>query len=85
MGESELTLMIATELGRSTETAERNLRETEGGTSKEEGVNQVTHKNTQGWGDENGNCFVVETRDTLLQTALSMSVFVTSARNEDTW
>ena len=48
MGESELTLMIATELGRSTETAERNLRETEGGTSKEEGVNQVTHKNTQG-------------------------------------
>jgi len=39
------------------ETTERNLREVEGGTPKEGEVNQVTCKNAQGRGDENGNCF----------------------------
>ena len=65
--------MKVIQLAQSTETAERNLREMEGGTPKDGGVNQVTRKNTQGQGD-----------DTLVQPALSMSVFVTGARNEDT-
>ena len=57
LGESELTLTKAIQLAQSMETAERNLREMEGGSPKEGGVNQVTRKNTQGRGDENGNCF----------------------------
>ena len=84
VGESELTLRKAIQLAQSMETAERNLREMEGGTPKEGGVNQVTRKNTQGQGDKMITVFVVETRDTLVQPALPVSVFVTSARNEDT-
>ena len=57
LGESELTLTKPIQLAQSMETAERNLREMEGGSPKEGGVNQVTRKNTQGRGDENGNCF----------------------------
>ena len=57
LGESELNLMKAIQLAQSMETAERNLWEIEGGTPKDEGKNQVTRKNTQGQGNENGNCF----------------------------
>ena len=83
LGKSELNLMKGIQLAQSMEMAERNIREMEGGTPKDGGVNQVTRKNTQGQGNENGNCFVVEIRDTLVQPALSVSVFVTGARNED--
>ena len=57
LGESELNLMKVIQLAQSMEMAERYLREMEGGTPTEGGVNQVTRKNTQGRGDENGNCF----------------------------
>ena len=53
----------------------------EGRTPKDGGVNQVTRKDKV---MEMVTVFVAEIWDTLVQPALSVSVFVTGARNKDT-
>ena len=57
LGETELALAKAIQMAQSMETAERNLREMEGATPREGGVNQVTRKTHGRLGEENGNCF----------------------------
>jgi len=84
LGESELNLMKVIQLAQSMEMAERYLREMEGGTPKDGGVNQVTRKNSQGQGDENGNCFHCGNSGHTGATCPFHGVFVTGARNEDT-